>query len=63
MRSALMDAGGGRSLGEVYLAWEQTLAMRALRIDGTPVMVKIRHRRDFCLPSDLAVSEREEEGA
>lgn len=58
LRLALVDHGGVRPLGEQYLASEQTLAMRALRINGTPVTVKIKHRDDFRLPSDLAASER-----
>lgn len=62
LRLALVDHGGGRPLGEQYLAFEQTLSMRALRIDGTPVRVKIRHRDDWRLPSDLAASERDGDG-
>lgn len=59
LRLALADAGSVRFLGEVYLPYDQVLGLRGLRSDGTPVRVKIRHRADFQLPSDLAASERE----
>lgn len=63
LRLALSDHGGGRSLGEEYLAFEKTLSMRALRIDGTPVKVKVRHRDDWKLPSELTPEERERDGS
>lgn len=58
LRLALAEAGSGRVLDEHYAAHERELRMRGLRADGTPVRVKIKHRDDFRLPSDLAASER-----